>query len=70
MGLGDHPETFLLKALCCQSAPSWLKVIGGWSGPCDYCVSQVLIIGDWGLGIGLDNKTTYVIYVNGNKSKN
>ena len=30
MGLGDHPETFLLKALCCQSPPSWLKVMGGW----------------------------------------
>ena len=29
MGLGDHPKTFLLKALCCQAAPSWLKV-GGW----------------------------------------
>ena len=28
MGLGDHPETFLLKALCCQSAPSLLKVMG------------------------------------------
>ena len=33
MGLGDHPETFLLKALCCQSAPSWLKVGGGWVAP-------------------------------------
>ena len=30
MGLGDHPKTFLLKALCCKSAPSWLKVVGGW----------------------------------------
>ena len=34
MGRGDHPETYLLKALCCQSAPSWLKVRwwvgGGW----------------------------------------
>ena len=28
MGKGDHPNTFLLKALCCQSAPSWLKVRG------------------------------------------
>ena len=28
MGLGDHPETFLLKALCCQIAPSWVKVMG------------------------------------------
>ena len=30
MGLGDHPETFLLKALFCWSTPSWLKVMGGW----------------------------------------
>ena len=34
MGQGDHPKTFLLKALCCQAAPSWLKVgwwsVGGW----------------------------------------
>ena len=30
MGLGDHPETFLLKALCSQGSPSWVKVIGGW----------------------------------------
>ena len=30
MGLGDHPETFLLKALCCQPPPSALKVGGGW----------------------------------------
>ena len=34
MGQGDHTETFLLKALCCQSTPSWLKVmgwvVGGW----------------------------------------
>ncbi len=30
MGLGDHPETFLLKALCCQSSPSGSKVVGGW----------------------------------------
>ena len=29
MGLGDHPKTFLLKALCCQPPPSWVKV-GGW----------------------------------------
>ena len=29
MGFGDHPKTFLLKALCCQSAPSPLKVVGG-----------------------------------------
>ena len=30
MGLGDHPKTFLQKALCCQSTPSLLKVGGGW----------------------------------------
>ena len=29
IGRGDHPKTFLLKALCCQNTPSWLKV-GGW----------------------------------------
>ena len=28
MGKGDHPKTFLLKALYCQSTPSWLKVWG------------------------------------------
>ena len=42
MGLGDHPETFLLKALCCQSAPSWVKVGGWWGavgGPGHYTVS-------------------------------
>ena len=27
MGRGDHPKTFLLKALCCQITPSWLKVM-------------------------------------------
>ena len=27
MGLGDHPETYLLKALFCQRSPSWLKVV-------------------------------------------
>ena len=32
MGLGDYPETFLLKALCCQSAPSCVKVMGGGGG--------------------------------------
>ena len=32
MGLGDHPETFLLKALCCQRPPSWLKVMWWWVG--------------------------------------
>ncbi len=29
MGLRDHPETYLLKALFRHRAPSWLKV-GGW----------------------------------------
>ena len=32
MGLGDHPKTFLLKALCCQCPPSWVKVVGGGGG--------------------------------------
>ena len=45
----DHPETCLLKALCCQSAPSWLKlgmvVVGGWPVRL-YC--HLL-----GLGVGL-----------------
>ena len=27
-GRGDHPKTFLLVALFCQSTPSWLKVRG------------------------------------------
>ena len=27
---GDHPETFLLKALFCQSVASQLKVVGWW----------------------------------------
>ena len=30
MGRGDHPKTFLLKALCCQISPSWLKAGCGW----------------------------------------
>ena len=36
MGRGDHPKTFLLKALCCQITPSWLKLkvvdVGGLGG--------------------------------------
>ena len=51
MGLGDHPETFLLKALCCQSAPSWLKVMcggGGW-------VACEILLSALGLGI-LDSR--------------
>ena len=41
MGLGDHPETFLLKALCCNLSPSPLKVGGGWvgGGPGHFTVS-------------------------------
>ena len=40
MGLGDHPKTFLLKALCCRATPSWLKVVG-WvvGGPGHFTVS-------------------------------
>ena len=30
MGRGDHPKTFSLKALFCQSTHSWLKLGGGW----------------------------------------
>ena len=30
MGRGDHPETYLLKALFSQRSPSWLKVMCGW----------------------------------------
>ena len=30
MGRGDHPKSFLLKALCCQISPSRLKVLGWW----------------------------------------
>ena len=37
MGQGDHTKTFLLEALCCQSAPSWLKVRGGWWPVRFYC---------------------------------
>ena len=29
---GDHSETLLLLALCCQSTPTCLKVIGGVGG--------------------------------------
>ena len=51
MGLGDHPETFLLMALCCNLSPSWLKVGGG--GPFDYFVSpspKNLVLGIFSLG--------------------
>ena len=61
MGLGDHIKTFLLKALWCKTAPSWLKVVGWveqsgmlvWavagyvSGPWDLTV----ISWDWGCNI-------------------
>ena len=30
VGRGDHPETFLQKALFSHRAPSWLKVRGWW----------------------------------------
>ena len=44
MGKEDHPETFLQKALFCQSTPSWLKVRGwvvggGGGGPGHFTVS-------------------------------
>ena len=47
MGLGDHPETFLQKALCCQTAPSWLKVRGGgwWE------VAHEILLSALGLGV-------------------
>ena len=65
MGRGDHPKTFLLKALCCQSTPSWLKVVG-WSSRVCWCeqsgmlvahvlvsaqVLLVLTLGLWTLGL-------------------
>ena len=70
LGRGDHPETFLLKALFCQSTPSWLKVRGGWSSRVCWCeqsgmlvahvilvsaqVPLVLTLGLWDFGLGLD----------------
>ena len=33
MGKGDHPKTYLLKALCCQGPSSWLKVRGWMAQP-------------------------------------
>ena len=34
IGRGNHSKTFSFYALCSQSTPSWLKVIGGvgWGG--------------------------------------
>ena len=43
MGLGDHPKTFLLKALCCQSAPSPLKVVGGGGGGGGWVAPGILL---------------------------
>ena len=69
VGRGDHPKTFLLKALFCQSTPSWLKVRGGWSSRVCWCeqsgmlvahvilvsaqVLLVLTLGLWTLDFGL-----------------
>ena len=50
MGLGDHPETFLLKALCCQSAPSWVKV-GGWVVGGGWVVAHEILLSALGLGV-------------------
>ena len=47
MGLGDHPKTFLLKALCCQSPPSPLKVRGGGGG----WVAPGILLSALGLGV-------------------
>ncbi len=44
MGRGDHLQTFLLKALFCESTPSWLKVVWWVGGPGHYTV----ISWDWG----------------------
>ncbi len=49
MGRGDHPETFLLKALCCQITASWLKVRGGGGGWWPRALYCHLL----GLGIGV-----------------
>ena len=42
MGLGDHPKTFLLKALCCQPPPWWLKV-RRWHSQVYICLVQSAI---------------------------
>ena len=62
MGRGAYPETYLLKALFCQSTPPWLKVMGGLvgGGPCDFSVSPSPFGLDFGtldldFGLGLDN---------------
>ena len=46
MGKGDHPKTFLLKALCCQSAPSWVRVVGWW-----WWVAHEIILSSPGSGV-------------------
>ena len=48
IGLGDHPKTFLLKALCCQSAPSSLLKVrgGGW-----LVVACEILLSALGLGV-------------------
>ena len=43
MGLGDHPKTYLLKALCCESTPSWLKVVG-WSSRVCWCEQSGMLV--------------------------
>ena len=52
MGRGDHPKTFFLLALFCQSTPSLLIVEGGWwwvGGPWDVRLSDYTFISwDWG----------------------
>ena len=57
MDQGDHSEQLLLFALCYQSTPSCLKVmggVGGGGGPCDYCVSSSPFGLDFGtLDLGL-----------------
>ena len=47
MGQGDHPKTFLLKALCWQVTPSWLKVMGGNEQAAMWWVSRQLCGGGW-----------------------
>ena len=44
VGRGDHPKTFLLKALFCQSTPSWLKVRGGWSSRVCWCEQSGMLV--------------------------
>ena len=80
LGRGDHPETFLLKALFCQSTPSWLKVRGGWSSRVCWCeqsgmlvahvilvsaqVLLVLTLGLWTSDLGLTINRVYFIQSN------